>query len=413
MPRRSPDYIPAYRHHRPSNQGIVTLSGRDHYLGKYGSAESKVEYDRLIGEWLARGRQMPAGGDGLSINELILAFWRYAERHYRRPDGTPTTEQRDYQLSLRPLRERFGTLPAAEFGPLKLKALRQALIDAGLCRGVINQRIARIVRMFRWGVSEQLVGESVHRALATVRGLECGRSEARERSPVGPVRDCFIEPILPHVLPPIRGMILIQRWSGMRPGEVCAMRACDIDTSGSTWLYRPATHKTAYQGRARVIALGPKAQAVVREFMPLDVQGYLFDPRKAVEGWRAGRRKAGKATGRPSRRKRRGQEPRSLPRECYTTISYNQAIARGIQKADAAAREQAIADGMSPEDAAERVFVPHWHPHQLRHAHATEVRRKYGLEASQVCLGHANATVSQIYAQRDESLATRVAAEIG
>jgi hypothetical protein len=49
----------------------------------------------------------------------------------------------------------------------------------------------------------------------------------------------------------------------------------------------------------------------------------------------------------------------------------------------------------------------------LRHSLGTEVRRKFGLEAAQVMLGHSQANVTEIYAERDLALAVRVAAEIG
>src|SRR5947209_313700 len=110
----------------------------------------------------------------------MLAFLQHAEQHYRREDCTPTSELADYKLSLRPLRELYGTLPVADFGPLKLKAVRQKMIDAGLSRGVVNQRVGRIVRAFKWGVGEEMVPESVWRSLTAVRGLEKGRSPARE-----------------------------------------------------------------------------------------------------------------------------------------------------------------------------------------------------------------------------------------
>jgi site-specific recombinase XerC len=57
--------------------------------------------------------------------------------------------------------------------------------------------------------------------------------------------------------------------------------------------------------------------------------------------------------------------------------------------------------------------LPTWHPNQLRHSFATEARRRFGLEAAQVSLGHAAADVTQVYAERDLTLAARVAAEIG
>ncbi len=58
-------------------------------------------------------------------------------------------------------------------------------------------------------------------------------------------------------------MIELQLLTGMRPAEVCAMRGCDIDTSGKMWLYRPASHKTQHHGYDRTVFLGPKAQAIV------------------------------------------------------------------------------------------------------------------------------------------------------
>ena len=55
----------------------------------------------------------------------------------------------------------------------------------------------------------------------------------------------------------------------------------------------------------------------------------------------------------------------------------------------------------------------HWHPNQLRHSFATRVRKEYGLEATQVLLGHSRADVTQVYAERDQQLAATVAAKIG
>ena len=50
---------------------------------------------------------------------------------------------------------------------------------------------------------------------------------------------------------------------------------------------------------------------------------------------------------------------------------------------------------------------------QLRHSCGTEVRRKYGIEAAQVVLGHTTANVTEIYAERNLKLAVNVAKEIG
>ena len=43
---------------------MVTLNGKDHYLGTWKTTASKAEYNRLIGEWLAAGRCLPASRRG-------------------------------------------------------------------------------------------------------------------------------------------------------------------------------------------------------------------------------------------------------------------------------------------------------------------------------------------------------------
>ena len=50
-------HVPSYRLHKATGQAVVTLDGRDFYLGKHGTAESREAYDRMIAEWLASGRR--------------------------------------------------------------------------------------------------------------------------------------------------------------------------------------------------------------------------------------------------------------------------------------------------------------------------------------------------------------------
>jgi integrase len=417
-----PAHIPTYRLHKQSGQAIVTLTDgfggrRDVLLGKHDTPESRQEYARVIGEWEASGRRLTpeTPQDGISLNELMLAFLHHADQHYRRDDGTLTSEVADYKKSFRPLRELYGTTAAAEFGPLRLKAVRQKMIDASLSRGVVNQRVGRIVRMFKWGVGEELVPESVWRALTAVRGLERGRTEARETEPVKPVADAVVDATLPFTLPPVAAMVELQRLTGMRPGEVCGMRACDLDTSGDVWLYRPAHHKTAHKGKERVVALGPKAQEVVKPFLKLGTTAYLFSPRDALEHHRAKLRLKRRTRVQPSQQNRRKRSPKRQPRDRYDAVSFAHAIARAVKKANTAA----ACDTCKPLKPAERCnackasAVPHWHPHQLRHTHATAVRRQFGLEAAQVALGHSQAQITEVYAERDLTLAAKVAKQIG
>jgi integrase len=389
--------VPSYRLHKQSGQAIVTLSDgmgqrRDVLLGKFGTVGSRQEYARVIAEWEANGRRLPDSKQGnsadMAVNELVLAFLRHAETHYRRADGTPTNELTDFRLSFRPLVYLYGLSPVRDFGPLALKSVRKLMVDGfshpkhgpqpGLSRGVVNQRVGRIRRMFRWGVENEMVPVSVLQGLLAVRGLEKGRSLAHETEPIKPVAESIVQEILPFLNRHVRGMVEVQLRTGMRPGEVCVMRACDLDTTGKVWLYTPSQHKTAHHGHQRVIAIGPKAQEIIREFLTLDVQAFLFSPRRALEEVREQLRRSRKTPVQPSQRNRRKRNPRRTPGDGYTTGSYGHAIRYAI---DAANKARACKEckERKPEsrcDACKAAAIPHWHPHQLRHTAATKIREQ-------------------------------------
>jgi integrase len=217
--------------------------------------------------------------------------------------------------------------------------------------------------------------------------------------------------VLPFLNRHTRGLVELQRLTGCRPGEACMIRRADIDTAGSVWLYKPTRHKTAHRGKARTIAIGPKAQALLREFFTPDLDDFLFSPMRAVEEQNAARSADRKTPRYPSHMKRnaakRVAKPKRPPAERYTTASYSRAVARGVILVNRARAKEAAKLGTKP------VVVPHFHPNQIRHSYATKVRRQFGLEAAQVLLGHSQADVTQVYAERDETLAVNVAAKIG
>src|SRR3954469_21343751 len=171
---------------------MVVIDGRAHYLGKYDSPESRERYHRLIAD--LHGGRLPsppeatssATESGLTVNELILAYVRFADGYYVK-DGRPTIEPTNIRLVLRVVRRLYGTTPVQAFGPLALKAVRDEMIRAGNCRSEINRRVGRVVRMFKWGVAEELVPPGVYEALRAVSGLRKGRSAVKEKPPVGPV----------------------------------------------------------------------------------------------------------------------------------------------------------------------------------------------------------------------------------
>jgi integrase len=427
---------PKYRCHKPSGQAVVTLEGHDHYLGKWQTPESKQEYDRLVAEWLANGRRIPScKGDsgGLLLNEIILAYWQHAEAYYRQPDGTPTSEVDNIRLALRPLRKLYGHTPAANFDSLALEALREEMIRQGHCRNRVNKDISRVRRLFRWAASKKLVPLSVHESLSTVEGLRAGRSAAQETAPVRPVAEDVVEATLPHMRPQVAAMVRLQLLSGMRPGEVVLIRGIDLEMTGQVWRYRPGSdqgphgrHKTAYRGQSRVILLGPRAQEVLRPWLRLSLHEYFFQPREAMAQYRAELRKGRRTPMTPSQAQRRPKrKPKRAPSEHYRVSSYDHAV---MDACDAAfpppeplaqhqdeTRKQWLAR-IGPEGWAEvkRWRKAHrWHPNQLRHTKATEIRREAGIDAARAVLGHRSPQITEVYAEVDANKAAAVMEKLG
>jgi integrase len=417
MPNRSPR-IPSYRHHKPSGQAVVTIDGCDIYLGKYNTAASRAEYNRIIAEWMAHGGTLPQQASDLTIIELGAAFMRHAANYYRGPDGKQTSEVANYKPVLRRLRALYGKTAAADFGPLALKAVRQVMIDDGLARETINKGVNRIRRMFKWAAENQLVEPSVLQGLQAVAGLRLGRSKAKETAPVKPVPDAFVDAVLPYVSPQVAAMIELQRLTGMRSGEVTIMRACDINTSGRVWVYTPATHKTAWRGHERRAYLGPKAQKVVKPFLKADLEGFIFSPAEA-EAKRNDQRFGVVSADRKtkaypcelrSRQRRRQSRKGRQHRQRYTPDVYLRAVTYGIEAANKARLAEAAEKGI---DAEKVELVPHWHPHQLRHNAATALRREHGIEIARIILGHRSAALTEVYAEVDHTRAIDVMARIG
>ena len=392
---KSSFFSPAYGLHKATGQARVILSGKHVYLGAYGSPESWEKYHRFTAEWLATGQVAPNGSSHgspnreITINELILAFWTYAKSRYVK-HGKPTSEQNSFRTALRPVCQLYGSQPVSSFGPLALSACRQQLVEADICRKRVNQHVGRIRQVFKWGVSQEMVPETVWRALCTVRGLRLG--EARETQPIRPVPEEHIPAVQPFVTPPIWAMINVQLWSGCRPGEACEMRTIDVDMRGDVWEFRPASHKTQHHDKERVIYLGPQAQEVLRPWIKSDPHAPWFSPKEGRDWYNAQRAEAAKRRrSSKSKRSQRSAAGKRLPRDRYDANAYGHAVA----------------------NACERAGIPKWAPNRLRHNAGTRIRAAYGIEASRVILGHASAVTSEIYAEMDRNKAREISAKLG
>jgi integrase len=379
---------------------LTNGSRKDLYLGVHGSPESHGEFARVLAILQAhRGRYPVEGGapaDTLSVNELILAFYRHAEVRY----GNGSRELEQFRYSLKPLKELYGTEPAARFGPKCLRAVRQRMIDAGLCRGVINRRITRLKTMFGWGVAEELVPPSVAHALREVRGLRLGEMGSRESAPVMPAFEEELLKALPFCPGPVAAMLELQWLTGMRSGEVRVMRTMDLDrTDAAAWTYRPGSdagpcgkHKNAWRGQERVVPLGPRCIAILTPFLrPEDSAPYLFRPQAATDERNARRRAQGRVvrSAKMLLRKRK-RAPKRAPQECYSATSYPRAVARACERAGV-----------------------RFHPYMLRHGRKMVIEREEGSDAARAVLGQKSIQSTQHYGRLDQVKAGEVMKRLG
>ncbi len=440
MPKLAENKVPGYCHHKAKNLAYVCLDGRDIYLGKWNSPESKAEYNRRVGEWQAAGRRLPVDPLSITVAEIVVAYLDHSKTYYRRADGTPTNEVARIVRELKPLTKLYATTSAMDFGPLRLQAVRDTIVKLGWARKSVNHAVNTIKRCFKWAAANEMVPESAFRKLVPVEGLRQGRTDAPESDPIKPVPIEVVEATLPHLSPTVQAMVRLQLASAIRPGEAVILRTGDIDRTGNLWVYRPQFHKTMHRGHTREIYFGPRAQEILAPFLkPLNPTAYLFDPRDSVQQ-QLDRRHARRQT--PLNQ---GNKPgqghgkrRSRPvGERYTTTSYGRAIARACDVAFAPppplgrkvfqmkrggkvierresvrAWKERLSDNQRTELAAWRAAHT-WAPNQCRHTAATELRKTHGLEAAQVILGHRTLTVTQVYAEKNVAAAKRIVAEVG
>jgi integrase len=440
-PRKS---VPAYRLHRPTGQAVVTLTDgtggrRNVYLGQYGSSESQAEYTRVLGEWRANGGRPPAqqgSAPDLSVNELALAYWKFAQEYYGfgRRRGTSF----NVKDALGVLKQLYGLTRAADFGPLALKACRAEMLKRDWSRTYINAQVDKLRRVFKWAASEQLVPVTVYQGLRTVEPLRHGRTEARETKKVRPVSAEHVEATLAHMPATVRAMVRLQLLTGCRPDEVCRLRPLDLDmTAPACWVYRPGPdqgpegkHKTAHHGHERLILIGPRAQEILRPYLGTKLDGYCFDPQAAERQRSQDRRAARQTPLTPSQKARRPRGNRKrAPQGRHQVTSYRNAIYRACDRAFPL--PEALGPRPSGEGkregrkawwgrltAEERQQVRawrrehRWHHNRLCHSRATELR-PFGLDVVKTILGHSKVETTQIYSEKDLAAAMEVVARIG
>jgi integrase len=361
------------RHHTGQAYSRWKSGGRENniYFGKWGSKEAAAAYRRFQQEWLQRQTSGPEPDTvgGWFVGDLATQYLAHARTYYRK-DGRLTSEIYLIKAAIERLTQLFGETRCADYTTKRHKTLVDSMVAEGLSRGTINDYAARIVRMFGWGVAEHEVPPDVHLRLKQVPALESGRTTAPDPEPKRSVPEADIQAVLPYLhsrdVPRavFVAMIQLQLVSGMRPGEVCAMRVGDLQR-GQWWKYEPrAANKNRHKAKPRVIWLGPRAQGILAPLLAgLGPDDYVFSyPRRG------------------------GRKRIDVP---YYRIR--------VEKACVAAG------------------VDHWHPHRLRHNYATSVSRRYeDDEAVRVAIGDTAEVARQVYVDDPaEGVAKRIAKEMG
>ena len=143
MPKRNAKRrkIPSYRQRPEYGQAIVTLTDsvtkkrRTYWLGEFESRESRERYHRVIALWEAGDRRLPPpdpdgaqrrtaanGAPATTIVEIVRDYWTWAQGYYRPKHCQALLG------ALTILRHFYGRTSAADFGPKKLRLLREEMI---------------------------------------------------------------------------------------------------------------------------------------------------------------------------------------------------------------------------------------------------------------------------------------------
>lgn len=337
-----------------SGQARCTIGGKVHYLGAHGSLEAQQAYTRLIERWEANGRRpldvAPTVEQVRTVRQLVADYLAYLDRsgRYHR-DGVPTDGRRVCKTALDEFAKGSGTVPITKLADVHIIRHRDTLeARAHLTRAGINKKIGLVRAMLRWARERHVLTREQWFGVAEIRPLtrhECGGRDWKK--PKRAVSPEDVERVAAVAPPEVARMMRVHAAVGMRPGEVCAIRWCDIspstvDVDGVPCrIYTVARAKADRFGRATTYALPPTV---------VDMLGTPTAPGDHVF-------------------------PSPVTGGAYHRHAYRNAVAR----------------------ACERAQVQHFGPHELRHAFLTRAAQRYGVLAASAAGNHADTRTTSGY----------------
>ncbi|MEM7516973.1 MAG: site-specific integrase [Planctomycetota bacterium] len=394
---RKRNELPLLRRHKAKNRAYFQFRGKRYYCGPWGSREAEATYRRMLAEIvlpaMERGEEPLPEAPRVPTSDLLVEDLAadYME-HVRKRYSAKSSQPQSIRLAVRALLSLYGPTHVVGFTPRALVALQVEMARSGLGVRTVNSRITMLVRMFRWGVSEELIPGSIWHALQAVEPLKPGQYGVKPPRKVKAATLEQVQAVIPH-LPSrvLRTMVAVHWMTGMRSSELLSMRRGDIDFDHEVWIYTPSEHKTENHGLDRQIGLIPEVQRLLKPFLLRPDDSYLFDPRESDSEHRSQKRVLRKTKVQPSQQRRHEcamREGKSKIGERYTARTYGQAIQRACGKA-----------GLTKSG-------KRFSPHQLRHAAATAMAKQENLLGAQKALGHASSKTTERYLHLDASVAT-------
>jgi integrase len=349
-----------------TGRAFTKVNGRFISLGRGDSSESRTRYaailaDHAQGKLLHTARLTSVQPSSLTANQLLL---QYATRELPRYSSA---EQHCQKCAMKIARQMFGAVPVTDFGPLKLRLVRDAMVAGDpnardkngkpkprkpWSRSFVNKQIKRLRAVFRWGVSWELVPQAVADALGSVRSLAIGQSTARETAPRLAVPHADITAVRGNLRERHRDVFDLLLLTGARPGEIVNLTTGMIDRTGEVWRCDLLKHKTTHKGKTRTLFFNATAQLILRKYLQADPDSRLFK---------------------------------------FSRISFGNVVKAACGRA-----------GVTP-------FVPH----QLRYCVATKVANELDTESAQRLLGHSSRAMTEHYSRAADRKAVEAVKRLG
>lgn len=369
-------------------------------------------YDAALGKNIRLGRGKDRAAAAEEYAEFIRQKTLYPRRPYRRSDSLLLSElfakymqspdfptaryqvnrwKRCYALLMGFLKEhRKQVTPEADaITAVDLTLFQEKLAGPLSLRAQTIRHLIGVVRqLYKWGFARGHVGEQAYREVIGCGWIKAAKGTSAPRSPVTRQHADVVVELLPE---PFRTIVVVMRETGMRPGEVLAMRPCDLLTGGvhifgglpfdldrtGVWLYVLASHKTEHHGINRVVGLNKVCQDALQPFLagrPKDLP--LFSPKERVAKIRREQRACRVGGG---NKKRPAKHPNRAPGLRYHPSTLTRAIRQACESAG----------------------IPVWTAYQLRYLGAATLQREHGADTARAMLGHVSGNMTRHYSGPD------------